>query len=450
MKSELPKLAEEIKKTQNVIRVISHLDTDGITSAAIISEALSRENKNFCLSVVKQLSEDVLSELAKENYQFYIFTDLGAGQLDNIVRFLPDKRILILDHHEYDKNMEIPSNIALINPHKYGIDGSKDISGAGVVYFFSLALSTKNKDLAWLAVLGAVGDVQKDYSALHIEMIKDAQERGDLRKENTIRWYGLESRPIIRNLVYGDLDLPGIDNDSDAVMLLESIGIEPKTGEEWKTFSDLNKEEKQKLASAIIMKRKGIEGAEDIFAERIITKFNGKFKDLKEFSTLLNACGRLDKASYGIGACLGDKYSKAKALETAEEYKREVSSALRWFRENQETEKIKTTKKYILINAKDEIRPTIIGTLASIISNDKEIPEKTLIVSMAKDDNNLKVSVRIKGEFDIDLRDIVGEILEEVEGEGGGHKNAAGAIIPSDQEAVFLNRTNEVLDKLVF
>jgi len=60
MKQELKKIAEEIKNTTKLIKVTSHLDTDGITSAAIISKALSRENKKFCLSIVKQLSEEEL------------------------------------------------------------------------------------------------------------------------------------------------------------------------------------------------------------------------------------------------------------------------------------------------------------------------------------------------------------------------------------------------------
>ena len=448
MKSELAQVAKEIKNLNYVIRVISHLDTDGITSAAIISKALKRENKLFCLSIIKQLSEELLEILKKEVYDIFIFTDLGAGQLENIIKFFPEKRIIILDHHEYDKKLKIPKNITLINPHKYGIDGSKDISGAGVVYLFATALNAKNKDLSHLAILGAIGDVQTKFSSLHNEILDIALSLGLLKKEKTLNWYGIESRPIIRNMIYGDIELPGIENESDAVMFLESIGIEPKLGENWKSFADLNDEEKQKLISGIIMKRKELENPQDIFTERLITKDKGQFKDLKELSTLLNACGRLDKASYGIGACLNDKYSKAKALETVAQYRKEVSDSLRWYKDNED--KIIKTKKYILINAKNNIRPTIIGTLASIISNDKELDDKTIIISMARDKDNSKVSVRIKGEFDIDLRDIVKEILTEIEGEGGGHKNAAGAIISKDQEEDFIKQATQVLDNLEF
>lgn len=450
MKQELVKLANEIKKTNSVIRLISHLDTDGITSAAIISKTLSRENKKFCLSIVKQLSEEELELLKKEQYDFFIFTDLGSGQLDNIIKFLSKKRVIILDHHEYDKTIVIPKNITLINPHKYDIDGSKDLSGAGVCFYFAQALNEKNNDLAYLGVLGAIGDIQTDFSEWHNEILDIAIKQGKLKKEKSIKWFGIESRPIVRNLVYGDIEIPGINNDSDAVMFLESIGIDAKKQDEWRSFSDLNSDEKAKLISAIIMKRKNLENPEDIFATRYITNKSGQFKDLKEFSTLLNACGRLNNASYGIGVCLDDENSKIKALQTVDDYKKEIGNSMRWYNDNEKSENIIKTDKYLIINAKNEIRPTIIGTLASMISNDREIKNKTIIMSLAHDGNNVKISTRIKGEYDIDLRDVIKEILKQVEGEGGGHKNAAGAIISKDQEQDFIKKAIDVLEKLEF
>lgn len=450
MKSDLLKIADEVKKTSSVIRVISHLDTDGITSAAIISKTLARENKKFCLSIIKQLSEDELTLLNKEQYDFFIFTDLGSGQIENIIKYLPDKKIIILDHHEYNKEIKIPKNIFLVNPHKYGIDGSKDISGAGMVYFFAIALNEKNKDLSHLAILGAIGDIQNEFSELHEEILKTAISIGKLKKEKTINWFGIESRPVVRNLVYGGIEIPGIENESDAIMFLESIGIQPKNNEDWKSLSDLDNNEKEKLISSIIMKRKDLENPQDIFATRYLTNNKGQFKDLKEFSTLLNACGRLDSSSYGVGACLDDDNSKEKAIETVVEYKKEISNAMRWYENSGSSEDIIKTEKYLIINAKNNIRPTIIGTLASIISNNKEIRNKTIIMSLAHDGPNIKVSTRIKGEYDIDLRDVIKEILEQVEGEGGGHKQAAGAIISIDQEQDFINQAVKVLDKLEF
>jgi len=55
--------AQRLIEHKDVLRVISHLDADGITSAAIMTNALKRANFNFSVSIVKQLSEEVLIEL---------------------------------------------------------------------------------------------------------------------------------------------------------------------------------------------------------------------------------------------------------------------------------------------------------------------------------------------------------------------------------------------------
>ena len=59
------------------------------------------------------------------------------------------------------------------------------------------------------------------------------------------------------------------------------------------------------------------------------------FAWLKEFSTILNSCGRLEKASIGVGVCLNNESSKKKALQTRDQYKRQIVSAMRWYEENQ-------------------------------------------------------------------------------------------------------------------
>jgi single-stranded-DNA-specific exonuclease len=84
------------------IRVVSHLDADGICSSSLITKALERLGYKYNLKIVKQLSEEVLGELEKEDYSTYIFTDLGSGQYELIRKYLPGRNIFILDHHSYD------------------------------------------------------------------------------------------------------------------------------------------------------------------------------------------------------------------------------------------------------------------------------------------------------------------------------------------------------------
>ena len=67
-----------------VVRLVSHLDADGITACAIMIRLLNQLNMRYSVSIVQQLTKTVLLELSREDYQQYVFTDLGSGQISNI------------------------------------------------------------------------------------------------------------------------------------------------------------------------------------------------------------------------------------------------------------------------------------------------------------------------------------------------------------------------------
>ena len=140
----------------------------------------------------------------------------------------------------------------------------------------------------------------------------------------------------------------------------------------------------------------------------------------------------MDKASIGIGTCLSDPKFKKKAIAVLAEYRREIITALRWY----ETQPKTVINNHIIINAKNNVRSTIIGTLASIISKSTEIRQGTIILALARDKNKTKISIRVAGSSEYDLRDIIRKIAKN--GEAGGHKNAAGAIIQTKYEKQFV------------
>ena len=55
---ELTQKFLEQSKDKDIL-VVSHFDTDGITSAAIMASCLKRLNKNFSLRIVKQLEKEL-------------------------------------------------------------------------------------------------------------------------------------------------------------------------------------------------------------------------------------------------------------------------------------------------------------------------------------------------------------------------------------------------------
>ncbi|MBS3157562.1 DHH family phosphoesterase [Candidatus Woesearchaeota archaeon] len=71
-------------KITKPIRIISHLDADGLSSASIMVKTLKRLDKIFILSIVKQISPQLLEELKRESYETYLFLDTGSGNLNEI------------------------------------------------------------------------------------------------------------------------------------------------------------------------------------------------------------------------------------------------------------------------------------------------------------------------------------------------------------------------------
>jgi len=446
---------KQINKTET-IRVISHLDADGISASSLIIKLLNKDSRKYSISIVQQLNRETIQALAKESYKHFIFTDLGSGQLNNIKELLHDRTVIILDHHELE-NIELPENIIHVNPHLFDIDGTNEISGAGVVYYFVKEISEEMKELAHVPIIGAIGDIQEEHGFLKLnqEILDEAIKKEKIKVIKGLRVFGAQTRPLHKVLEYSSSPyIPGVSgSESGAIQFLQQIGIPPKDEKGWRKIVHLSDEELKKLSTAILMKRLGEEKPEDIIGNVYILKEEEKespTRDVKEFATLLNACGRMGKASLGIGTCLGDKIIKKRAINNLSNYKKEIVKAMKWYENNQDSSKIIKGNNYLIINAEDNVMASIIGTTASIISKSGNLKEDTLILSMADLLNgSSKVSLRISGNNqDTDLFNIVKEIADKVPGaEAGGHMQAAGAIIPTEKEQEFINIAKEILEK---
>jgi len=452
---------KELDKKET-IRLISHYDADGIASASVLIKAMGFENRKYSISIVEQAHKRILNELSKEEYKYYIFSDLGSGQYNLIKDFLKGRKIFILDHHQPEsRNFKSEDgNIIQVNPHLFGIDGGSEISGAGVTYLFARELNKKVEEFAHIAVVGTIGELQEKngFMKLNDEILQTAVKKGKIKVTKGPRLFGIQTRPLHKILEYcTDPYIPDVTgSESGAIKFLNQIGINPKTPTGWKKVVNLTEEEMKRLIAGIITKRINEKKPEDVFTNIYILtheKEESPLRDAREFATLLNACGRLEKASLGIGTCLGDENMKGKAIRHLSNYKKELIDALKWFEDNKRSNNIISEQGFILINAQDNIRGTIIGTLASILSKSSELKEGTYIMSMAQlFDRTTKISLRIAGnKKGVDLCDILRNISEELDYvEFGGHKKAAGGIIPTEKEDEFIKTAKKVLRDKVF
>jgi len=412
------------------LKVISHYDTDGITSAAIFSRALYRWGKKFTLEIVKGLDENYISGLSDK--EVLIFLDLASGSLDYLKK--KNTEVFVFDHHEVIQ--EIPANVFMVNP---SLEGKDMLSGAGVSYLFAKTLSSENKDLATLAVIGMVGDLlEKELSKTYDEILGDAEctvKKGLLLYPST--------RPLDRALEYSSNPyIPGVTGSHKGVMeLLRDANLARNDGR-FKALYELSEEEMRSLITAIMLRFAGEDKSEGLVGNIYLVNLFNKLEDAREISALINACSRMNHPDVSLGFCLGNKKSKEEAERIYIEYKQQLMYALKYV---EASEKI-SGSKYLIINAKNNIKDTLIGTVASIISHSPIYSEGTIIVALAYNEDKIKVSARITGKEGRNVREVLNKVVVPIGGEVGGHPNAAGCLISKEHEDIFMEGLKKALE----
>ncbi|MEK6898811.1 MAG: DHH family phosphoesterase [Nanoarchaeota archaeon] len=425
-------LAElDIVSKEKPIKVISHFDADGITSAAIFSRALQRMHKPFTLQIVKTLDEETIKKLPED--QTLVFLDLASASLDYLAK--KKTQAFIFDHHEITQN--IPPNVRMVNPT---IQNHEICSGAAVAYLAAKSMSEENKDLANLAVIGMVGDqFTENIGKVYDQILKDASitvRKGLLLYPST--------RPLDKALEYStSFYIPGVTGSFKGVLeLLRDAKIERgNTG--YKSLAELTDEEMSRLITAIMLRSIGESQSSSLIGNLFITKFFNRLEDIREISALINACSRMGHPEAALGFCLGNKQSKQQAEGIYIEYKQSISNALRFIEENNNTIH---GKNYKIINAQDKIKDTIIGTAASIMSYSPLYPQGTIIIAMAYDQDRIKVSARLVGKKGRNVRELLSSVIVPLSGEVGGHPEAAGGLISRDKEQELLTQLKSTLE----
>ena len=412
------------------IKIISHYDTDGIISASIMAKTLKRLDRKFTIKIIKQLDKEQIEQIKKSaKKEILLFLDLGSSSLEELNKLESD--IFIIDHHEISG--ESGKNIVFINPRMYGME---ELSAAGITYLFSKNINQENKELADLSVIGMVGDMlDREISKLNNTIIQDAKV---VIKKGLMLYPA--TRPVHKTLEFSSsFFIPGVTGNSKGVLnLLGEAGIK-RENNEYKSLIELNEGELSKLLTAILLRTK-CSGAELIGNIYLINFFN-RLEDARELSAMINACSRLGNSEIALSLCLGNGKARKRAEEIYAEYKQHLVSALNFVEQN----KIEG-KGYVLINAKDRIKDTMIGTIASIISMSREYEDGTIIIAMSYDQDKIKISARVAGRNGINVREMLKIVSQPVGGECGGHPRAAGCLISKEKEKEFLENLTKNLE----
>ena len=442
------------------ILIISHIDADGISAGAIADITAERLGKDHTVRFEKKISEETVEAINSSEEDIVWICDLGSGYLSEFER----DGIIVTDHHVPDPRwrrkqtvLDSFSGIAHLNPHSYGMDGSYEVCGAGMTYLLSKAVDPSNTDLAYLAVVGAVGDFQDSnhsgLTGMNRTIMADAEANGDMVVDMDLRFFGRETRPINQYLQFSsDPQIPGLsDNAAGCLQFLDSMGIRGKDGSRWRVWDDLTREERER-ATASILELVGPEQESRAFGE--MYRFPNMpartgLRDAKEFATVLNSCGRYDDAETGLRICHGDMTALKDAERNRADHRKHISSAMSYIRDNH----LLRERRFIQwFDAGSEIKETVVGIVAGMVLSSGDCARNIPIIAFADSDDGVKVSARADRSLvdrGLDLSQIMKTASELVGGYGGGHTVAAGATIPPDQKERFLDIVEDLVSSQV-
>ena len=446
-------------KTRKSILVTTHIDCDGITSGSIISKALIRKGAKCTVRTTNEFSQNVIEGLKKENSGLYIITDLGSGSAKNLDGVIGDNWI-VLDHHQIpDEEID---NQNVINAWKFGIDGGTEICAGGMTYLASTALNKDNKDLSAMAVVSAIGDRQdqgekKSFIGENKKIVTTAKELGIVDVNLDLLLVGRETRPLPDALAFTSQPfIEGLTWNRDACLaILNSAGIELKDGARWRVTSDLDQDEKRSIIESITQFAQG-KNATEIMDELIGYTYTFPREDRRsflregrEFSTMLNSCGRIGKSGVGISICMGDRNNM---LREGEKILGQYRSMIREYMNILGNERWRTHSddRCVMVNAEGLVPETMTGTISSLIAGSPKNIGKIVILRTDSSEGTIKFSSRksISCKSDVNLSDLMRNGAQKFDGVGGGHDAAAGAKITKDKLDEFLDYLEENVTKL--
>lgn len=417
------------------IYLVSHFDTDGITSAAIFIKTLKRLSKQFSVKILKSLTKEEIEKFPDD--KTIVILDLGSNHLKGLSKL--KNKVFIIDHHEI-KNQIPAENTKIINPHL--MEKYENLCTAEITYLISKEISEENKDLAYLAIIGRIGDVmESEISKTTSIIINDSKVH---IKEGLLIYPS--TRPLDKALEYSSKPfIPGITGDAKGTFeLLKEAGIE-KIGKTYKALIDLNKKEMKDLVTAVMLRLSGKEKTQEYIGNLYLIKFFNKIEDAREISAMINAGSRMGQPTNSLMFCLGNNEARANAERIYVKYRQHIISGLKHIEQNNKIQ----GKEYVIINVKDKIKDTLIGTLASILSFSSIYKEGTIIIGMAYNEDKIKISTRMAGrnpKTNRNLKKLMDSITEIIGGESGGHQKAAGCIIKKEDEERFIDLIKNKLE----
>lgn len=464
-------------RSRTPITVTTHIDCDGLSSGGILARMLSRAGAAFAVSAVKEFNAGVADSLKSGNGGFHIIADLGGGMAGELDARLGEDWV-VLDHHQISGD-EL-DNERVVNAWRFGMDGGREVCAGGMSYLAAESVDPRNADLSAVALVAALGDRQdsgerRSMTGRNAAIQETAVSRGLVEVSMDLLLVGRQTRPLPDALALTSQPfIEGLTwNRGACTSLLMRAGIQLKDGGRWRVAAELSEEEKRMLVEAIAGYVAGKPGtgqpegaakgggggdAASTAADRIVgytytlsaEDERGFLRDGREFSTMLNSCGRMGRAGIGIGICMGDR---GRALREGEASLAEYRRRIRAHMDRIAGERWRSQKgaHCLIVNASGVVPEAMSGTIASLLAGSPRSSGRIVVLATDGDtEGTVKVSARAPpgGPGRANLGRIMADAGAALGGVGGGHAGAAGARVARDKLDGFLDRLEDDVARL--
>ncbi len=434
-------------KAGKTFSITTHSDCDGLVSGAILASALERADAKFTIRTIPEFETDSVKSLGRD---VNLITDLGSAHASEIESKIGGEWF-VLDHHNApDLEME---NQKVINSWKFGIDGGSEACSGTMAYLASMALDSENLDLSKIALVAAIGDRQdkgegKTMLGENAKVLKTAVDAGFVESFQDLLLVGRETRPLADAMAFTARPfIEGVTwNHKACLEILKLCNIPLKNGSRWRVPAELSQEEKDSILKSLVEHAHG-DNASAVIQEMIgsayiltIEDHGSCTRDAREFSTMLNSCGRIGMSGVGIAVCMGERDKMlAEADKMLSQYRSmikeymNVLSGERW--------RVSNSGKCIMVDGGGLVPEHMSGTVSSVIAGAPKNAGKIVILRTNSGGDSVKFSSRKSSKFDgkISLSNIMQKGAEKFDGIGGGHDGAASARITRDKLDGFLD-----------
>jgi single-stranded-DNA-specific exonuclease len=441
-----PLYAQEFTRARELLlahpgrwRVIYHYDGDGIGAASALVRALRRLGYGFQATALQGVERGRIEELLQATPGPVIVTDTGASWPESYAahRF----PVLVLDHHTYPGHPTPPAcppHVAFVNPLDWNVDGMTELCASTLAWLFTIFLDPKNWDNVPWALSGAIHDRQHvgGFRGLNGILVREAIHRHLLSERKQLSLRGASVAAGLAASI--DPYFVGVSGRADAAAdLVRRLDIAPE-----RPLEALEPTERERLAQALTARLEQ-QGTRPEFRERVVTErwgFPGERVDAEELSQLQNAAGRAEQPGVGVALAFGDPDAGRRCREFWDGWQSGVLRGLRRLEDH-------GPRKLSAIQWFESPELTLAGTQAGLAITYFLDPYRPVFV-FSRSEGSTKVSSRgttwLVGQG-LDLALACREAAAKVGGEGGGHRVASGATIPSDREEEFLQEADRLI-----